>query len=133
MRLTHVVLPDGGALLMFAELYFDETNTHNGAERLCVGGYVFHKTAAEQQAIRWAELIDKWRIPYFHMVDCAHNAGVFEHLGRDECDQAAREAIQVIKDTASTGICVTVQESEYLAIIPQLKFFGSAYDFAPEM
>lgn len=113
---------------MLAESYFDETNTHKGAERLCVGGYVFHKEAAERQASRWVELIDKWRIPYFHMVDCAHNTGVFGHLNETECDLAAREAIQIIKDTASTGICVTVSESEYLEIVPQLKFYGSAYD-----
>jgi hypothetical protein len=121
-------LADGGALLVLAESYFDETNTHKGAERLCVGGYVFHKEAAERQAIRWAELLDKWRIPYFHMVDCAHNTGVFDHLDKTECDMAAREAIQIIKDTASTGICVTVLQSEYLEIIPKSKWFGSAYD-----
>jgi Protein of unknown function (DUF3800) len=128
LRLIRVVIADGGALLVLAESYFDETNTHKGAERLCVGGYVFHKKAAERQAIRWAELIDKWHIPYFHMVDCAHNAGVFKHLTCDECDLAAREAIQIIKDTASTGICVTMSEADYLEIVPQLKFYGSAYD-----
>ena len=63
--------------------HFDETNTHKGAERLCVAGYVFHKDKAEQQAIRWASLVDKWRVPYFHMVDCAHNTGVFGHLTKD--------------------------------------------------
>jgi hypothetical protein len=113
---------------MLAESHFDETNTHKGAERLCVAGYVFHEDKAEQQAIRWASLVDKWRVPYFHMVDCAHNAGVFEHLTKDQCDLAAREAIQIIKDTAATGVCVTVKESDFLEIVPQLKFYGSAYD-----
>src|SRR5437879_1111260 len=106
---------------MFAESYFDETNTHKGSERLCVGGYVFHKEAAEQQAIRWAGLLDKWKLPYFHMVDCAHNTGVFDHLSATECDMAAREAIQIIKETASIGIFITVLESEYLEIIPQMR------------
>ena len=128
VRHIRVAVPDGGAMLVLAESYFDETNTHKGAERLCVGGYVFLKDAAEQQAIRWAGLIDKWRIPYFHMVECAHNTGIFGHLSADECDLAAREALQIIKDTASTGVCMTVLESEYLEIVPQLKFYGSAYD-----
>lgn len=113
---------------MLAETYFDETNTHKGKERLCVGGYIFFEAAAKQQAIRWAELLEKWKLPFFHMVDCAHNTGVFCHLTKGECDLAAREAIQIIKETASTGICVTVLESEYLEIVPKLKFFGSAYD-----
>lgn len=128
LRLIRVVLPDGGCLLVLAESYFDETNTHGGSERLCVGGYVFHKEAAERQAIRWAALLDRWKLPYFHMVDCAHNTGVFGHLDKVECDLAAREAIQIIKETASTGIFVTVLESEYLEIVPQMRFFGGAYD-----
>jgi hypothetical protein len=122
------VVPDGGSVLVLAESYFDETNTHKGAERLCVGGYIFLKDAAEQQAIRWADLLTKYKLPYFHMVDCAHHSKLYEHLSAAECDQAAREAIQIIKDTASLGICVTVLEADYLEIIPQLKFFGSAYD-----
>ena len=115
-------------MLVLAESYFDETNTHGGGERLCVAGYIFSKDAAEQQAIRWAELIDKWKIPYFHMVECAHNVEKFAHLTKDECDLAAREAIQIIKETASMGVAVTVLESDYLEIMPQVAFFGSAYD-----
>lgn len=126
--LNRVGVPNSGCLVVLAESYFDETNTHKGAERLCVAGYVFYKANAEQQAVRWAGLIDKWGIPYFHMVDCAHNTGVFAHLSEHDCDLAAREAIQIIKETAATGVCVTVLESDYLEIVPQLKFYGSAYD-----
>jgi hypothetical protein len=128
LRNIRVVLPDGGCSIMLAESYFDETNTHKGNDRLCIGGYVFHKEKAEQQAIRWAELLTKWNLPYFHMVDCAHNIGVFAHLSPTECDLAAREAIQIIKDTAETGVAITVLESEYLEVMPDMKFFGSAYD-----
>lgn len=128
VRLISVALPDGGCLVVLADSYFDETNTHKGDDRLCVGGYVFHRAAAERQAIRWAELLTTWKLSYFHMVDCAHNTGAFGHLTADECDLAAREAIKIIKETASTGICITVLESDYQEIIPQLKFFGSAYD-----
>src|SRR3990167_10193799 len=128
LRLIRVVLPSGGGLLVLAGSYFDETNTHKGKERLCVAGYIFLKDAAEHQTIRWAALLDKWKLPYFHMVDCAHNTGVFAHLDATECDLAAREAIQIIKETASTGVCITVLESDYVELVPQVKFFGSAYD-----
>lgn len=115
-------------MLALAESYFDETNTHKGAESLCVGGYIFYKEDAEEQAKRWAVLLSKWNLPFFHMVDCAHNSGVFSHLDKADCDKAAREAIQIIKDTANAGIGVTVSESEYLEIVPATKSFGSAYD-----
>lgn len=115
-------------MLALAESYFDETNTHKGAERLCVGGYIFVKDDAEAQAMRWAALLEKWKLPYFHMVDCAHNCGVFGHLDETECDMAAREAIQIIKDTASAGIGVSVLEFDFLEIVPSLKAYGSAYD-----
>jgi hypothetical protein len=128
MRLICVVVPENGCLLVLAESYFDETNTHQSDDRFCVAGYVFTKNAAEEQAGRWRGMLEKWGLPYFHMVDCAHGVGVFKHMNDDECDLAAREAIQIIKDTAGAGIYVTVLESEYLEIVPQHKFFGSAYD-----
>jgi hypothetical protein len=73
-------------------------------------------------------MLTKWGLPYFHMVDCAHNLQVFGHLSKAECDLAARDAIQIIKETASAGVCVTVLESDYLEVVPQHHFFGSAYD-----
>lgn len=115
-------------MLALAKSYFDETNTHKGAKRLCVAGYIFLKEDAEQQALRWAVLLDKWKLPHFHMVDCAHNCGIFGHLNETECDLAAREAIQIIKDTASAGIGITVSEAEYLEIIPAIELVGGAYD-----
>lgn len=91
-------------------------------------GIHFSQEDAEEQAMRWAGLLDKWNFRYFRMADCAHNVGVFDHLEKTECDIAAREAIQIIKDTASAGIGVTVLEFDYLEIMPELKSIGSAYD-----
>lgn len=128
LRLIRATVPEGGGLLALAESYFDETNTHSSSERLCVGGYIFLKDAAEEQTKRWSVLLDRWNIEHFHMVDCAHNAGVFKHLTANECDLAAREAIAIIKETASAGVCVTVLESDYIELVPQMTFLGSAYD-----
>jgi hypothetical protein len=113
---------------VLAESYFDETNTNPADGRLCVGGYIFARDAAVAHAERWRALLEKWKLPYFHMVDCAHNVGVYEHLTRPECDLAAREAIEIIKETASAGFYISVLESEYNEFVPQMKFFGSAYD-----
>lgn len=128
LRLIRVVVPADGSLLVLAESYFDETNTHQTSERLCVGGYIFLREKAELQAVEWAKLLDKWKLPFFHMVDCAHNAEDFEHLSAAECDLAAREAIRIIKETASAGVCVTVNQAEYDEIVPALEFFGGAYE-----
>lgn len=128
VRLVRVLVPANGALLVLAESYFDETNTHGSGDRLCIGGYVFLKDAAEKQAMEWAALLERWKLPYFHMVECAHNTKKFSHLSADECDQAARQAIAIIKDTASAGITMTVDVAEYDAIIPPYSFFGGAYD-----
>ncbi|MBR1266366.1 DUF3800 domain-containing protein [Bradyrhizobium sp. AUGA SZCCT0222] len=113
---------------VLAESYFDESNTHGGKDRLCVGGYIFRKEKAEEQTERWGKMLTKWGLEFFHMVDCAHNVEGFKHLTKDECDLAARDAIKIIKETASAGACVTVLESEYDQILPKLQFFGSAYD-----
>lgn len=113
---------------MLAQSYFDESNTHGGTDRLCVGGYIFLKDAAERQAILWSAMLKKWGLPFFHMIDCAHNCGPYEHLSKEECDLVAREAIEIIKSTASAAVCMTVLESEYDQIVPSLKMFGTAYD-----
>ncbi len=128
LRLIDIVVPDDGCLIVLAESYFDESNTHGGKERLCVAGYIFKKEAAEQQATLWAELLAKWKLPYFHMIECAHNIEKFAHLKKDECDLAARDAIKIIKETASMGVGITVLESDYLEIMPKVEFYGSAYD-----
>lgn len=73
-------------------------------------------------------MLERWNLPYFHMVECAHNAKAFKKLSKRDCDLAAREAIQIIKDTASMGVGISVLESDYLEIVPKLKFYGSAYD-----
>ena len=100
VRVIRVCVLDGGCLMAFAESYFDETNTHKGDDRLCVGGYIFTKANAERQAAGWGEMLTKWGLPYFHkwglpyfhMTDCAANEDKFKHLTGEECDLAAREA-----------------------------------------
>lgn len=114
--------------MTLAEAYFDESNTHVTNQRLCVAGYIFEKDNALTQGKLWHSMLDCWRLPHFHMVDCAHNSGVFSHLPRQECDLAAREAIKIIKETASTGVGISILESDFKEIIPNLKFYGSAYD-----
>jgi hypothetical protein len=114
--------------LALAESYFDETNTNSARERLCIAGYVFEKENAKEQAARWQEMLEKWGLPYFHMVDCAHHADVYAHLSKKECDLAARDAIQIIKETASIGVGITVLESEFKEIIPNIRSYGRAYD-----
>ena len=127
-RIIRVAVPRTGCLLVLAESYFDESNTHGGTDRLCVGGYIFRKEKAEEHAERWGQMLTKWGLGCFHMVDCAHNVEEFERLSKDECDLAARDAIKIIKETASAGVCVTVLESDYNEIIPKFGFIGSAYD-----
>jgi hypothetical protein len=128
LRILRVVLSFNECALVLAESYFDETNTHSADKRLCVGGYVFLSDAAEEQARRWLANNERWGLPYFHMVECAHNTGIYAHLTEEECDLAAREAIKIIKETASQGVCVTVLAADYDELMPPLNFLGSAYD-----
>lgn len=56
-------------------------------------------------------MLARYSLPYFHMKECAYATGVFEHLGHEDSDRAAREAIDLIKRHASLGIGFTLDKS----------------------
>jgi hypothetical protein len=53
--------------------------------------------------LRWKKL------PYFHMVDCAHGNGVFANLRLDERIAVQTKLIEAIKRHAIQGIAITVE------------------------
>lgn len=93
------------------EAYFDASGTHSAAKDLCLAGYIFKREKAFVFDVAWRQMLSKYKLPYFHMKECAHAEGVFKHLGHAGCDIAAREAIDLIKFHASKGIAFSVDKS----------------------
>jgi len=127
------------------EAYFDASGTHREAKDLCLAGYLFKKDAATAFDEDWRRMLGRYGLPYFHMKECAHATGVFEHLGHEGSDLAAREAIKLIKRYASQGIAFSVDKSiaaelrkgsmwknEYAFIVGQVFFAIKEWALADE-
>ena len=110
-ELLQLILRHKGVLVVLAEAYFDASGTHGAAKDLCLCGYIFTKDAALAFDQEWRAMLGRHGLPYFHMKECAHAAGVFSGLGHDGCDKAAREAIDIIKRHASQGVALSVDKS----------------------
>ena len=77
-RFMDVLLPRGGCVMAFAEMYFDESEDvrHN---LLCVAGYLFKKEKAVALEQKWASILAEAGLTHFHMVEAAHyKKGMFK-------------------------------------------------------
>lgn len=110
------------------EAYLDESGTHDGAPVLCVAGYLFTSERGQALDVAWRGLLEKHRVPFFHMVDCVHGNGPFAHLSRDERVAAEREAIAAIRDHMLFGAATTVNEPDYDTWSARQEL-GSAYTY----
>ena len=95
------------------EAYFDESGSHDGSSALCVAGYLFEKGECEALDLAWKQTLEKYALPYFHMVDCAHGNYPFDKLDRSERIQVETEMIGLIRKHMLFGTAITVNEQEY--------------------
>jgi len=61
---------------------------------MCVAGYVFERDNAALISAEWHAMLARYKLPYFHMCDCAPCGDIYRHLTMPECDAAAREAMK---------------------------------------
>lgn len=101
----------GAVVALVGRAYFDESGTGPDALDLCLAGYIFKASEVFAFDAAWREMLAAYGLPYFHMKECAHNSGVFGHLTRDQCDRAARRAIEIIQAHAAQGVAISVDKS----------------------
>jgi hypothetical protein len=100
------------------EAYFDESGTHAGAPLMCVAGYLFSSDQASKGRQEWDAVLERYGVPYFHMTDCAHGAGVFKRISKPVRAEICRTLIELIKLRAELGITVSVREADYIELMP---------------
>jgi hypothetical protein len=128
--ILRVLLPGGGCAMILGQAYFDESGSHSGSEVLCVAGYVFRKNQAIKLGHEWRKVLRWKKLPYFHMVDCAHGNGPFANLTKDERIAVETRLIEIIKRHAIQGISVTVDPLEYASFPGKLPTKPGLYDNA---
>ena len=113
------VLPRGGHVIAQIESYFDESGTHDGSPVLCLAGYILSKRMARLLRREWGKMLGRHKIPYFHMVECAHGNENFAHLSKEEIIEIGKEVIELIKKHTYKGLAVTVCQEDCDRIAPR--------------
>ena len=116
-----------GQTVSLIKAYFDESGSHAGSRALCVAGFIIESHQVRRMETRWQEMLARYQLPYFHMVDCAHGLPPFQALDKSTRIAAETEAIDIICDTMAYGIAVSLDPKEYDEYVAQLPLMGSAY------
>lgn len=137
-RILDTLLPKGGCLVALIEAYFDESIgtadvTEAGTKRkvpvLCVAGYLIESEQAKHLCEEWQAVLDWKKLPFFHMVDCAHGNKPFDKLSKGERIEVASRMIGNIKRRTIKGFAVAVNVAQFEALMPQHPVIGSPYSF----
>lgn len=123
--LSRVSLLNGGTVLSVSAVYIDESWSHSGAPSLVLAGYVLEASRIQTFESRWVEMLVKYGIPAFHMVDCAHGAEAFKELTKDNRIQVQTDAIEIIREETAIGFAVTISNVEYSELLKGIEPEGS--------
>jgi hypothetical protein len=95
------------------QAHFDESA---GDGLLVMAGYIFIKSKAIQFDRDWGRMLREFKLPYFHMIDCAHGAPPFDILSRDERIRAGTAAIKLIRKYAAQGYSASIDIEEFKSV-----------------
>ncbi len=96
---------------------------------LCVAGYAFEKREARLLAREWTSVLNRYGLPFFHMVDCAHGNEAFRSLNRRQRINVATSLIGIVKRRAAHGFAVSVDLEAFREVMPSWGPAKSPYAF----
>ena len=98
VRLFEILTPGHNQVVVMVEAYFDESGSHDGSPALCVAGYIYWPDECLKLDLGWKVVLEKYDLPYFHMVDCAHGAPPFDKLSKGARIECEKEIIPAFKE-----------------------------------
>lgn len=117
-RLMEIVVPEGGSVVAFAEVYVDESGTHAGSDVMVVAGYIFRRTNARRFQADWARILRREGIPYFHMTDCATGNGHFKNWSVERRLNLEKKLIALTKRDSAFGFAIGLRPSAFNRALP---------------
>jgi hypothetical protein len=126
--ISYYRVPDGGYAMIQAQAFFDESGSHDGSHIFCLAGYIFRKSQAIKLGHEWRRVLRWKKLPYFHMVDCAHGNGPFSNLTKSERIAVQTKLIDLIKRHSMQGLAITVDPDEYADFFPRLPMDENWYE-----
>lgn len=88
------------------EMYSDESE--NG-DYITVAGYLYTKKHRQKLKKEWDLILNKYELPYFHMIECAHGNGSFNRWKKDSNKRVKiqTQLFKVLKKHKSVGFAVS--------------------------
>jgi hypothetical protein len=130
--MVEATVPFGGAVVIFAEVYVDESGTHDGSPMLTVAGYLFEREQARKFSRDWQKVLDKYGLPAAHMTDAVRCEQDYKKAGMElaDCDKCNRLLIENIKRRTRLGFGASVDPAAYARIVGTANNAPSAYTYA---
>lgn len=134
-KLLRVCLPKGGFVVSFAQVFLDESGTHDDTPVLCVAGYIFTEKNAVKFNAEMLPVYKRFGIEYYHTNEVLGGKfkkggkGHFDHLTDKDRDKLSRIMIKSIKRRAVFGFAATVKKDEYAAAVKGHSTMPTAYGF----
>jgi len=105
--IAHSILHGSGwGCVLRVEAHFDESGTD--AAEITLAGYLFEAERIDPFGAQWNEVLARYDVPYFHMVDCAHGAKPFEKLDKINRIKLQMQLMALIKRYAINGIVCNI-------------------------
>lgn len=100
--------------------YFDESERRDGAEPVCVAGYVFTSGRYARFAREWRKFLRSARhggLTHLHMTDLYAGQGEYRGLGDAREDVFCR-AVEIINEHMLVGVAVLFEQADFEATAP---------------
>jgi hypothetical protein len=93
--------------MFVTEGYFDESGDFDDAAGIfCVSGYFVAADAAKEMDREWKVILDEYKLPFFHMVDCAHGNEFYATMTLDDRIELVKRLIALIKTYTFEGFSI---------------------------
>ena len=110
--------------------YFDESSENDSQNGILgVSGYSVDAKTEPTLNLHWRRMLEKYRIPYFHMQECNAENGIYDHLSAEDCDRCAREAIELARKYTLHGHAAVINQSVYRRLMLDKGFDCDPYTF----
>lgn len=116
-RLLEVTLPveNGRYGIVLWEAYFDESGDDGGFPIMTVGGYLVKPSNARRLERKWRRLLRKYKLPYFHMVECAHGNKNFKGRSIEERVEIQTAMFETINKYVEMSMATSVSLREFVS------------------
>lgn len=98
---------------MLRYVYMDESGTHAGSPAASMAAYVFDKEQASRFSRDWEKVLQRFKIPFAHMTDCATGNATYANLSMEERIDSVKALIGLTRLRSRFGIAVSIDQVRY--------------------